>query len=212
MSLAFSEYSTSLSSPMKPPPSETPTSMPLDMCSDPHSVPTHSSPPLRSSSGDLSDTVVKLVVVPVLPNSSELSLSLGEPVPFLPTSIEPILPHPTLPQRPPRLKTVGSDSSLLEVTPPLALSVPQQSQELSLVYEASSVFAPRPSLIHSSDSLRRTPAHFGFTLTLVTTAILSSLLNIPNVTFLLDVSIRLGFGTGLLSIRVGSLQYPVGDG
>ncbi|KAH9161676.1 hypothetical protein EDB89DRAFT_2156514 [Lactarius sanguifluus] len=33
-----------------------------------------------------------------------------------------------------------------------------------------------------------------------------------HVTFLLDVSIRLGFGTGLLSIRVGSLQYPVGDG
>ncbi|KAH9013181.1 hypothetical protein EDB83DRAFT_2529719 [Lactarius deliciosus] len=34
----------------------------------------------------------------------------------------------------------------------------------------------------------------------------------PDVTFLLDVSIRLGFGTGLLSIRVEGLQYPVGDG
>ncbi|KAH9049793.1 hypothetical protein EDB83DRAFT_2522661 [Lactarius deliciosus] len=34
----------------------------------------------------------------------------------------------------------------------------------------------------------------------------------PPVTFLLDVSIRLGLGTGLLSIRVGCLQYPVGNG
>ncbi|KAH8977013.1 hypothetical protein EDB83DRAFT_2538196 [Lactarius deliciosus] len=32
-----------------------------------------------------------------------------------------------------------------------------------------------------------------------------------SVTFLLDVSIRLGLGTGLLSIRVGCLQYPVGN-
>ncbi|KAH9176944.1 hypothetical protein EDB89DRAFT_1902706 [Lactarius sanguifluus] len=32
-----------------------------------------------------------------------------------------------------------------------------------------------------------------------------------HVTFLLDVSIQLGFGTSLLSVRVGSLQYPVGN-
>ncbi|KAH9165380.1 hypothetical protein EDB89DRAFT_2076864 [Lactarius sanguifluus] len=177
-SLAFSEYSTSLSSPTKPPPSETPTSMPSDMRSDPHSVPTHSSPPLRSSSGDSSDTVVELVVVPVSLNSSELSLSLGEPVPFLPTSLELILPHPTTSQRPPGLKTLGSDSSLLEVTPPLASSVPQQSQEPSLVYGTSLALVLRPTLFHSSGSLRRPPARFGFALALVTTAILSSLLNV----------------------------------
>ncbi|KAH9168122.1 hypothetical protein EDB89DRAFT_2205519 [Lactarius sanguifluus] len=114
---------------------------------------------------------------------SQYHPAASELVPFLFASSEtplnaPISPHSTSPQRPPGLKTVGSDSSLLEVTPPLALSVPQQLQELSLVYEASLVFAPRPSLIYSSDSLQCTPACFGFALVLVTTAILSSLLNV----------------------------------
>ncbi|KAH9159715.1 hypothetical protein EDB89DRAFT_2083156 [Lactarius sanguifluus] len=113
----------------------------------------------------------------------ELYLLLpGKLVPFLPASSEtppnaPISPHSTPPQQPPGLKIVSSDCSTLEVTPPHTLSVPQQSQELSLVYRASSVFAPHPSLIYSSDSLRCTPAHFGFTLTLITMAILSSFLN-----------------------------------
>ncbi|KAH9017639.1 hypothetical protein EDB85DRAFT_2201964 [Lactarius pseudohatsudake] len=103
----------------------------------------------------------------------ELSLSSpGEPVPFLPASLEappiaPISPNSSLPQQPPRIKTFNSDSSLLEVTP-LASSVPQQSQELLLAYEVSLIkppaLAPRPSA----------SARFNFALSLITFAALVS--------------------------------------
>ncbi|KAH9010026.1 hypothetical protein EDB84DRAFT_1570831 [Lactarius hengduanensis] len=94
---------------------------------------------------------------------------------------------------------IGSVSTQLEVTPspvsPTVPLIPQQvittqwllhldpqlpRQEVSLAYEISSIkppaLTPRPSLFHSSGSLRRTPARFGFALALVTTAFLSSLL------------------------------------
>ncbi|KAH9027621.1 hypothetical protein EDB85DRAFT_2276638 [Lactarius pseudohatsudake] len=231
-SLACSEYSTSLSSPTNPSPSETPTSMP----SDPHSIPAHSSWPLRSSSGDSSDTVVELVVVPVSLNPSKLSLSLGETIPppdcslashpsplsievsplleistpdplrpfeldstpspavdIVPLSqpepswsspcesvllapLEPIQCPPTLPQRPPGLQTVGSDSSALEVAPALALSTPQlEWQEPSPVCEAPSTLVP--CLPHPTTSLLPSSlTHCDFAFALVTTAILVSTL------------------------------------
>ncbi|KAH9169769.1 hypothetical protein EDB89DRAFT_1389991 [Lactarius sanguifluus] len=115
------------------------------------------------------------------PQSFESMSSLHEPIPILPTSLDappnaPISPCSTLPQRPPGLKTIGSDSFLLEVTPPLASSVPQQSQELSLVYEASS---PRPSLLPLRPLSGPSSVHLNFAFALVSTAFLvSTLLNI----------------------------------
>ncbi|KAH9009742.1 hypothetical protein EDB84DRAFT_1571028 [Lactarius hengduanensis] len=181
-SLACSEYSTSLSSPMKPPPSETSTSTPSGMRSlrsDPHSVPAHSSRPLRSSSGDSSDTVVELVVVPVSLNSLESSLSsLCEPVLHLPASLEPstTTPTSTTSQRPPRPTTSGLISPALEVTPVFALS--------ALIYEVSSTLAaprfshtPSPRLQSGSSFARLTLA-----LSFVTiAAIVSVLLNVSKI-------------------------------
>ncbi|KAH9163468.1 hypothetical protein EDB89DRAFT_557480 [Lactarius sanguifluus] len=113
---------------------------------------------------------------------SESSLSSqGESIPFTPASLEAppnatISSRSTLSQRPPGLKTVGTDSSLLEVTPPLASSVPQQSQDLSLVYEASS---PRPSLLPLRPLSGPSSVHLNFAFALVSTAFLvSTLLNI----------------------------------
>ncbi|KAH9032125.1 hypothetical protein EDB85DRAFT_2289843 [Lactarius pseudohatsudake] len=244
-SLACSEYSTSLSSPTNPSPSETPTSMP----SDPHSIPAHSSWPLRSSSGDSSDTVVELVVVPVSLNPSSLSLSLGETIPppdcslashpsplsievsplleistpdplrpfeldstpspavdiiplsqpepswsspcefvLLLASLEPIQCPPTLPQRPPGLKTVSSVSSTLDVTPSFALLIPRLGcRDSPLVYEAPSTRLPTlapPSLL----SLRLSGAsiRFNFAFVFITTAVLvSAFLNVSATTFTL---------------------------
>ncbi|KAH9080264.1 hypothetical protein EDB83DRAFT_2513179 [Lactarius deliciosus] len=194
-SKACSEVSTSLSSPTKLPPPETPTS-----------IPAHSSRPLRSSSGDSSDAVVELVVVPVSLISSSLSLLQGESIPSLPASFEaPLIAHISPRSTPPRLpeiKTIGSVSTQLEVTPspasPTVPPVPRQvttaqwllyldpqlpgCQEPSLPHEVQLIkppaLAPRPSLFHSSGSLRRTPASFYFTLALVTAAALASILNI----------------------------------
>ncbi|KAH8978512.1 hypothetical protein EDB83DRAFT_2327316 [Lactarius deliciosus] len=140
---------------------------------------------------------------------SKSTLSLHEPFPFLPTSPEaspnaPILPH-LMPPQLPKLKTISLVSTQLEVTPspasPTVPPVPRQVtmaqwllyldpqlpewQELLLVHEVSSikplVLAPHPSLFHSSPSLRLfgTSIRFGFTLALVTTAVLASILNIP---------------------------------
>ncbi|KAH8988643.1 hypothetical protein EDB83DRAFT_2535364 [Lactarius deliciosus] len=107
-----------------------------------------------------------------------------------------------MPLRLPELKTIGPVSAQLEVTPsPASPTVPPvlrqvttaqwllyldpqlpEWQELSLVHEVLSIklpaLAPRPSLFHSSGLLRRTPARFGFTLALVTAAVLASILNI----------------------------------
>ncbi|KAH9028800.1 hypothetical protein EDB84DRAFT_1579281 [Lactarius hengduanensis] len=181
-SLARSEDSTSLSSPTKPPPSETSTSTPSGMRSlrsDPHSVPAHSSRPLRSSSGDSSDTVVELVVVPVSLNSLESSLSsLCEPVLHLPASLEPstTTPTSTTSQRPPRPTTSGLISPALEVTPVFASS--------ALIYEVSSTLAaprfshtPTPRLQSGSSFARLTLA-----LSFVTiAAIVSVLLNVSKI-------------------------------
>ncbi|KAH9044889.1 hypothetical protein EDB83DRAFT_2677265 [Lactarius deliciosus] len=118
----------------------------------------------------------------------ELPLSPGEPVLFLPSSLDaplnaPISPHPLPSQRPPGPETVGSDSFPFEIAPPIASSVPRRGcQEPSLPHEVQSIkppaLAPGPSLFHSSGSLRRTPASFYFTLALVTAAALASILNI----------------------------------
>ncbi|KAH9036250.1 hypothetical protein EDB84DRAFT_1577837 [Lactarius hengduanensis] len=174
-SLARSEDSTSLSSPTKPPPSETLTSMPA-----------HSLPSLRPS---------PVLATPASSYHPESSLlSLGETIPFLSASLEvppiaPISPHSTPPQRPPGSKTVDSDSFLLEITPSLASSVPQQSQELSLVYEAASAFAPRPSLLHSSPLLLSSgpsSVRFNFAFVFITTEVLvSTLFDILATTFTL---------------------------
>ncbi|KAH9069441.1 hypothetical protein EDB83DRAFT_2584756 [Lactarius deliciosus] len=108
-----------------------------------------------------------------------------EPVLLLPAPLEPIQCRSTLPQRPPGLKSVDSDSSSLKVAPALALSTPQLGWKPPHVYEVQSIkppaLAPRPSLFHSSPSLRLfgTSIRFGFTLALVTTAVLASILNIP---------------------------------
>ncbi|KAH9038069.1 hypothetical protein EDB85DRAFT_2142075 [Lactarius pseudohatsudake] len=142
----------------------------------------------------------------VMLSHPELPLSSpGEPIPFLPTSLEvppnaPISPHLTPLQRLPELKTIGSVSTQLEVTPspvlPTVPPIPQQvttaqwllyldpqlpeQQEVLLAYEVLSIkppaLTPRPSLFHSLGSLRRTPARFGFALTLVTTALMALLL------------------------------------
>ncbi|KAH9002524.1 hypothetical protein EDB83DRAFT_2602367 [Lactarius deliciosus] len=177
-SKACSEVSTSLSSPTKLPPPETPTS-----------IPAHSSRPLHSSSGDSSDAVVELVVVPVSLISSSLSLLQGESIPSLPASFEaPLIAHISPRSTPPRLpeiKTIGSVSTQLEVTPspasPTVPPVPRQVTTAQWLLVMPPALAPRPSLFHSSPSLRLfgTSIRFGFTLTLVTTAVLASILNIP---------------------------------
>ncbi|KAH9160147.1 hypothetical protein EDB89DRAFT_2236104 [Lactarius sanguifluus] len=81
---------------------------------------------------------------PELPLSSP-----GNPIPFLSSSLDtppnaPISPCSTLPQRPPGLKTIGSVSTRLEVTPapaPPATPFVSQSQQPLLVYEVSSTLA-----------------------------------------------------------------------
>ncbi|KAH9031400.1 hypothetical protein EDB83DRAFT_1843220 [Lactarius deliciosus] len=166
---------------------------------------------LGQSSGScelVSSTLVFAADVVTL-SHPELPLSPGEPILFLLSSLDaplnaPILPRST-PPRLPELKTIGSVSTQLEVTPspasPTVPPVPRQVttaqwllyldpqlpdwQELSVVYKVSSIkppaLAPRPSLFHSSPSLRLfgTSIRFGFTLALVTTAVLASILNIP---------------------------------
>ncbi|KAH9047179.1 hypothetical protein EDB84DRAFT_1575483 [Lactarius hengduanensis] len=131
---------------------------------------------------------------PESPEFSESESSQGESISFPPASLEappiaPISPHSTPPQRPPGSKTVDSDSFLLEITPSLASSVPQQSQELSLVYEAASAFAPRPSLLHSSPLLLSSgpsSVRFNFAFVFITTEVLvSTLFDILATTFTL---------------------------
>ncbi|KAH8991833.1 hypothetical protein EDB83DRAFT_2479287 [Lactarius deliciosus] len=226
-SLACSEYSTSLSSPTKPSPPESPTSLPA-----------HSLPSLRPSPGEpcynlglepfaasanlapSPSTSILLLVLPVSsdfpPASASPSLVLGdlelefsstpvraadivplsspqpfesmsslhEPFPILPAPLElmtvPISPHSTPPQRPPGVMLTGSASSVPEVTPSFASSIPRLGWKPSLVYEAPSTrlptFTPRslPSLRPSSASTR-----FNFALSLITvTVLVSTLLNI----------------------------------
>ncbi|KAH9083399.1 hypothetical protein EDB83DRAFT_2511721 [Lactarius deliciosus] len=226
-SLARSEVLTSSSLPTKPLPPESPTS-----------VPAHSLPSLRPSSGEpccnlglepfaapanLAPSHSTFALLPVFPASSDFppasaspSLVLGdlelefsstpvraadivplsspqpfksmsslhEPFPILPAPLElmtvPISPHSTPPQRPPRVMLTGSASSVPEVTPSFASSIPQLGWKPSLVYKAPSTrlptFTPRslPSLRPSSASTR-----FNFALSLITVAVLvSTLLNI----------------------------------
>ncbi|KAH9009410.1 hypothetical protein EDB84DRAFT_1547036, partial [Lactarius hengduanensis] len=132
-SLARSEDSTSLSSPTKPPPPETLTSMPA-----------HSLPSLRPSPGETCcNPVLEPFSTPASSYHPESSLSSqGEPIPFLLASPEaspnaPISLHPTLPQRPPGPKTVGSDSSPLEIAPVPANLAPSPST-FRVIFSASS--------------------------------------------------------------------------
>ncbi|KAH9079133.1 hypothetical protein EDB83DRAFT_2310864 [Lactarius deliciosus] len=173
-SKACSEVSTSLSSPTKLLPPETPTS-----------IPAHSSRPLRSSSGDSSDAVVELVVVPVSLISSSLSLSQGESIPSLPTSFEaPLIAHISPRSTPPRLpeiKTIESVSTPLKVAPapasPTALPITQllKWQEHPPVCEAPSTLVL--CLSHpTSPLLPSSLTHCDFAFALVTTAVLVSTL------------------------------------
>ncbi|KAH9072206.1 hypothetical protein EDB83DRAFT_2516984 [Lactarius deliciosus] len=174
-SKACSEVLTSLSSPTKLPPPETPTS-----------IPAHSSWPLRSSPGDSSDTVVELVIVPVSLNSSSSSSSLGKLIPLLPAQHEvsvagPTSRYSTPPQRSPGFMTVGSDSSTLEVTPAFALS--------TIVYEVSSTLAA-PHFSHTSTSRLRSGFSFArltLVLSFVTIAALVSTLFNASTTVLTDM-------------------------
>ncbi|KAH9009240.1 hypothetical protein EDB85DRAFT_2246661 [Lactarius pseudohatsudake] len=89
----------------------------------------------ESTPGSAADVVT--LSHPELPLSSP-----GEPVPFLPASPEAppiahISPRSTPPQRPPELKTVGSDSSPLEIAPVPANLAPSPST-FRVVFSASS--------------------------------------------------------------------------
>ncbi|KAH9173267.1 hypothetical protein EDB89DRAFT_2158406 [Lactarius sanguifluus] len=166
-SLARSEVPTSLSSLTKPSPSKSPTS-----------VPACSLPPLHPLLGELCcNLMLESLATPATSYSLESPpSSLGELIPLLPVQHEasvvvPTPRHSTPSQRPPGLKTFNSDSSTLEITPqspPLASSVPQQSQELSLVYGTS---PPLP--------LSRFGLTHNFALAIViTTAFVSTLINL----------------------------------
>ncbi|KAH9177131.1 hypothetical protein EDB89DRAFT_2065316 [Lactarius sanguifluus] len=115
----------------------------------------------------------------------ELSLSsLDKTIPLLLAQHEasvtvPTPRHSTLSQRPPRIKTLGSESFPLKIALPIASSVPRRRcQEPSLHHEVPSIkqlpLAPHPSLFHSSGPLRRTPVRFNFTFVLITMAVLVS--------------------------------------
>ncbi|KAH9007841.1 hypothetical protein EDB84DRAFT_1599672 [Lactarius hengduanensis] len=115
---------------------------------------------------------------PELPLSSP-----GEAFP-LPASLEappiaPISPNSSLPQRPPRIKTLDSDSSSLEVTSALtspATPFVPQAQEPPMVHEVSQTFASRLPLASSPRSSPRL-AHFNFALAIVIAALVSTLFN-----------------------------------
>ncbi|KAH9171771.1 hypothetical protein EDB89DRAFT_2229824 [Lactarius sanguifluus] len=135
-----------------------------------------------------SSTPISAADVVTLSHPELSESSQDEFIPFLPASLEappiaPVSPASTSP-RLPGLETVGSDSFPFEIAPPIASSVPRRGcQEPSLPHEVQSIkppaLAPCPSLFHSSGSLRRTPARFGFALALVTMAVLiSTFLNI----------------------------------
>ncbi|KAH9019354.1 hypothetical protein EDB85DRAFT_2197813 [Lactarius pseudohatsudake] len=175
-SLARSEDSTSLSSPTKPPPPETLTSMPA-----------HSLPFLRPSPGEpCCNPVLEPFATPTSLYHPESSLlSLGETIPLLPTQHEasiivPTSRHPTLPQRPPRIKTFNSDSSSLEVTSaptlPVTPSVPQLREPL-IVHEVTLTLIPHLPLASPSSTLCRSGlayqvAYFNFAFVLITFAAL----------------------------------------
>ncbi|KAH9014390.1 hypothetical protein EDB84DRAFT_828427 [Lactarius hengduanensis] len=101
----------------------------------------------ESTPGSAADVVT--LSHPELPLSS-----LGEPIPFLPASLEAppiahISPRSTPPQRPPKLKTVGSDSSPLEIAPVPANLAPSPST-FRVVFSASndlSSASPPSSLV-----------------------------------------------------------------
>ncbi|KAH9167314.1 hypothetical protein EDB89DRAFT_2125817 [Lactarius sanguifluus] len=171
-------------------------SLPLPEMSTLDSLPLILSPDQSSSSsssGSLSQlsrpcelessTLVSAVDIVPLSQPEPPWSSPCEPIPFLPVSLEAppnatISPHLTLPQRPPGLKTIGSVSTRLEVTP--ATPFVSQSQQPPLDFEVSSTLGPRfqltsPPLPPSRSGL----ACFNFTFALVTTAALvSTLINV----------------------------------
>ncbi|KAH9162045.1 hypothetical protein EDB89DRAFT_2234856, partial [Lactarius sanguifluus] len=128
------------------------------------------------------------------PQSFESVSSLHEPSPILPTPLKTSMtipvPNPSLPQRPPRIKTLNSDSSPLEVTPASALPATpfiSQSQQSLLVYKFSST--PTPGLPLTSPSLplsRSGLVYFNFASALVSMSVLiSTFLDISATTFAL---------------------------
>ncbi|KAH9018587.1 hypothetical protein EDB85DRAFT_2154366 [Lactarius pseudohatsudake] len=107
-------------------------------------MPAHSLPSLRPSPGETCcNPILEPFSTPASSYHPESSLSSqGEPIPFLLASPEaspntPISLHPTLPQRPPGPKTVGSDSSPLEIAPVPANLAPSPST-FRVIFSASS--------------------------------------------------------------------------
>ncbi|KAH9038252.1 hypothetical protein EDB85DRAFT_2195206, partial [Lactarius pseudohatsudake] len=140
---------------------------------------------LGQSSGScelVSSTLVSAADVVTL-SHPELPLSSpGGPIPFLLTSFEapPNAPCSTPPQRPPRIKTLDSDSSPLEVTPaPASPAIPfaPQSQELPTVHEVSLTLAPHSPLTSPPLTLSHSGlAYLNFAFVFVTTAVPVSIL------------------------------------
>ncbi|KAH9171667.1 hypothetical protein EDB89DRAFT_2243346 [Lactarius sanguifluus] len=139
---------------------------------------------------------------------SELPLSPGEPILFLLSSLDaplnaPISPRST-PPRLPELKTIGSVSTQLEVTP--ATPFVSQSQQPPLDFEVSSTLGPRfqltsPPLPPSRSGL----ACFNFTFALVTTAVLvSTLINVS--TALLTYTRKFWSKQDISDIRIDTLK------
>ncbi|KAH9023624.1 hypothetical protein EDB85DRAFT_2151048 [Lactarius pseudohatsudake] len=124
---------------------------------------------------------------PESPEFSESESSQGESIRFPPTSLEAppnatISPRSTPPQRPPRIKTLNSVSSSLEVTSaptsPATPSVPQPREPL-MVYEVMPTLTLHlPLASPSSTPSRSGLAYFNFAFALVSTALVSTLINV----------------------------------
>ncbi|KAH9030020.1 hypothetical protein EDB85DRAFT_1477594 [Lactarius pseudohatsudake] len=149
--------------------------------------------PGRSSKPcELESTPASAVDIAPLPVSTESPVelsesSLYEPLPILPAPLGTsmtvlVLPNSSLPQRPPRIKTLNSVSSSLEVTSaptsPATPSVPQPREPL-MVYEVMPTLTLHlPLASPSSTPSRSGLAYFNFAFALVSTALVSTLINV----------------------------------
>ncbi|KAH9016462.1 hypothetical protein EDB85DRAFT_2207652 [Lactarius pseudohatsudake] len=106
----------------------------------------------------------------------------GLPAPLGTSMTVLVLPNSSLPQRPPRIKTLNSVSSSLEVTSaptsPATPSVPQPREPL-MVYEVMPTLTLHlPLASPSSTPSRSGLAYFNFAFALVSTALVSTLINV----------------------------------
>ncbi|KAH9010335.1 hypothetical protein EDB85DRAFT_2161436 [Lactarius pseudohatsudake] len=149
-------------------------------------------PGRSSKSCELESTPASAVDIAPLPVSTESPVelsesSLYEPLPILPAPLGTsmtvlVLPNSSLPQRPPRIKTLNSVSSSLEVTSaptsPATPSVPQPREPL-MVYEVMPTLTLHlPLASPSSTPSRSGLAYFNFAFALVSTALVSTLINV----------------------------------